>query len=255
MKIINPQKRSQFQIREVHGFKTKLTSVTELRMKLIEEFGELVPDTVNFSMGYFHGKQSGKHWLATTEDLSLMYETIGSQKREILLWCDGRSEAVKSRDTTARGSKRKSSEGNENRAPNKRKQIEEEVTDNIAELKSKHALRYTLPQLRLWARMIASGNHDSFDDPPMIPALTGTAPARRRTPLNVIAGAIAGAIQPQNPAPVPVPAGRSPRQISELRLKKLQELRELQQLLELNVLTREEFAEQKEIVLDSLRQL
>ena len=49
--------------------------------------------------------------------------------------------------------------------------------------------------------------------------------------------------------------GRSPGQVSDLRLKKLQELRELQQLLELNVLTPEEFAEQKAIVLEALRTL
>ena len=39
--------------------------------------------------------------------------------------------------------------------------------------------------------------------------------------------------------------GISPRKITELRIKKLQEVRELQQLLEQKVLTEEEFSEQK----------
>ena len=38
-------------------------------------------------------------------------------------------------------------------------------------------------------------------------------------------------------------------------MKKLQELRELQNILESNILSDEEFTEQKAIVLDSLRKL
>ena len=49
--------------------------------------------------------------------------------------------------------------------------------------------------------------------------------------------------------------GISPGKITELRIKKLQETRELQQLLEQNVLTNEEFTEQKAMVLSSLRKL
>ena len=49
--------------------------------------------------------------------------------------------------------------------------------------------------------------------------------------------------------------GISPGKITELRIKKLQELRELQQLLEQNVLTEEESSEQKAMVLSSLRKL
>ena len=49
--------------------------------------------------------------------------------------------------------------------------------------------------------------------------------------------------------------GISPSRITDLRMKKLQELRELQGLLEQNVLTQQEFIEQKQLVLDSLRKL
>ena len=232
----------------------------------MEEFEELVPATVDFQLGYFHGKQSAKHWLGTNADLNLMYQAIGA-KRELVLWCDARSEPQKNKDA-AKVSKRKSTEDTENRPPTKRKQIEENVSDIVDELKLKHESKYTMPQMRLWARMIASGNHESLDDPPLIPALTGIAPKRRRESLSsVVAGvasSIANAIRPEirptrpispsKSAPSSIP-GRSPGQISNLRLKLLQELRELQQLLELNVLTPEEFAEQKEIVLERLRKL
>ena len=46
-----------------------------------------------------------------------------------------------------------------------------------------------------------------------------------------------------------------PSKITDLRMKKLQELHKLQALLEQNVLTQQEFIEQKQLVLDSLRKL
>ena len=49
--------------------------------------------------------------------------------------------------------------------------------------------------------------------------------------------------------------GISPGHTAELRMKKLQELRELQQLLEENVISKEEFNEQKTLLLNSLRKL
>ena len=49
--------------------------------------------------------------------------------------------------------------------------------------------------------------------------------------------------------------GVSPAKVTELRMKKLRELRELQELLEQNILTQQEFMEQKKLVLDSLHKL
>ena len=57
-------------------------------MKLIDEFSETVPDTVNFNIGYFDGRQQAKLWLVTNEDLDSMYSKYCTG--EIALWCDGR---------------------------------------------------------------------------------------------------------------------------------------------------------------------
>ena len=46
------------------------------------------------------------------------------------------------------------------------------------ELKDKHADKYATPKLRLWARMVSSNLHDDLDNPPNIPAFTGTTPKR-----------------------------------------------------------------------------
>ena len=57
------------------------------------------------------------------------------------------------------------------------------------------------------------------------------------------------------PVSLPNCVGISPTKITELRKKKIPELRKLQSLLEQNILTEEEFVEQKGLVLDSLRKL
>ena len=81
-------------------------SVVEVKTRLIEEFEEQVPSTLNFSAGYFEGRQSSKKWLVSPEDLNAMYCTLEqSGKSEICLWCEGIGE--ESETTTSR--KRKSS--------------------------------------------------------------------------------------------------------------------------------------------------
>ena len=55
-------------------------------MKLVEEFKELVPDTLGFSVGYFEGQNISKVWLVTREDFSTMYGKY--PKDEVTLWCD-----------------------------------------------------------------------------------------------------------------------------------------------------------------------
>ena len=55
-------------------------------------FMDHVPATTNFNVGYFLGKQSSKYWLVNQEDLELMYTTM--KKKDILLWCDARSEST-----------------------------------------------------------------------------------------------------------------------------------------------------------------
>ena len=73
-------------------------------------------------------------------------------------------------------------------------------------------------------------------------------PSTAVTGANFLSTAGTGATCPTNP-------GISPGRITDLRMKKLHELCELQGLLEQNMLTQEEFAEQKRLVFNSLRKL
>jgi hypothetical protein len=90
-------------------------------------------------------------------------------KEKLLLWADACVSALKG--ATVIGKKRKC--GDSYSFVNKRQQIEAEVDSTVAELKEKQGDKYSLPQLRLWARSIISGNHDSNDEPPDLPVITG----------------------------------------------------------------------------------
>ena len=59
-------------------------------MKLIEEFKDLVPDSLSFNVGYFEGQSYSKIWLVDEEDFSTMYKKY--PRGEISLWCDGHTE-------------------------------------------------------------------------------------------------------------------------------------------------------------------
>ena len=142
-----------------------------------------------------------------------------------------------------------------------------------------------MPQLRLWARSIISGNHDSTEEPPDLPGITGVGVKKKKKQTlskalveaaTTFAGAVhgpdirqtggsnatvtvlSGSTAAQTPTKVVSGSersvGLSPGRVTELRSKKLHELRDLQCLLDQGILA-EEFAEQKALVLASLRKL
>lgn len=228
-------------------------------MKLIEEFKELVPDTLSFNVGYFEGQNHSKIWLVTREDFLTMYRKY--PKGEVTLWCDGRSEEEE--DIGCR-KKRKRDEG-----VSKRQEKEEEVDDIFKQLKEKHGEKYDTPRLRLWARSVSSKIHDDLDNPPDLPAFrneTGPKkPAKKETLTDALTGAVIAFTNkynsestrsPQRTSNPPTqPVGISPGRSVELRMKNFEQLRYLQQLYDDGILTSTEYEEQKDKILSSLRKL
>ena len=109
------------------------------------------------------------------------------------------------------------------------------------DLKEKHKDNFETPKLRLWARMICSNLHDDYDQPPDIPAFSGTTPKRPRKEslggaLTEVAVAITKAITGSNDkgkeqtASSPsithplLSAGVSPGKAVELRMRNFEQL-------------------------------
>ncbi len=267
VRIINPEKPSQFITRLLHHFHGRFTSTTALKIHLMEKLGEHVPDTVQFNIGYFENKVSRKLWLCCEDDLTALYEHF-KDGGEVTLWCDVRKSTPSDRNEQPGTSSQKRKQ--DTAAPSKRQEKEEEVDGIFAELKEKHGSKYEIPKLRLWARLIAGGVHDSCEDPPAVPAFQCGQPKRRR---ESFAGALTGAVEalvkyadkrpPEvaatsttaQPSQSLTPMGVSPGKAADLRRKNLEQLRYLQGLYEDNILSDQELAEQKRIILDALRKL
>jgi hypothetical protein len=235
----------------------------ELKAKLMEEFDKQVPSTLNFSVGYFEGRQSTKKWLVSTEDLHAMYFSFQlSSKTDISLWCDG----VCNEDEVTPARKRKRL--NDDCPPtSKRAEKESEVDDVTSDLKGLHGDKYTEPQYRLWARMIINGLHSSRESPPNIPMITGFTPTRRsRQPIEETVASVVSATvkamkthspnqQSSSPSVTTQPLGVSPSKVVDIRGKCLTQLGNLKQLFEDAVLTEDEWKEQKKSILETLRKL
>ena len=43
------------------------------------------------------------------------------------------------------------------------------VEENFQQLQHMHGNQYSVPLLRLWARVLVNGHHDSLDEPPNLP--------------------------------------------------------------------------------------
>ena len=92
VKIINTNKKSDVIMRQLNRFSSKFESVTDIRRKFVDEFGEHVPNTRDFAVGYFDGSQQAKTWSVTSDDLQTMHKKH-SKGGNISLWCDGRPSA------------------------------------------------------------------------------------------------------------------------------------------------------------------
>ena len=151
------------------------------------------------------------------------------------------------------------------RAEQDRDEDEESVEDYYQELKEKHGSSFSVPQLWLWAKMFYCGTHYSLESPPPLPVIVGNQPKKtRKDALTEVMVDAASAFTKAMKSPSPVSPksspnrprmGISPGKAVELKSKNLEQLRNIQQLFEENVLTAEEYTEQKQIVLDSIRKI
>ena len=254
-------------VREIYNYHDEFDSVNAIRQKLKEEFSEHVAQGSNFSIGYFEGRHQTKRWLISLQDVEKMYEKLQG-KPEIFLWSDGKDDSK----TVTEGDHEDASHNRKRplETTSKRQEKEEEVEAMFCELKDKHSGKFSVPQLRLWARMVANGIHDDLEEPPQVPMITGITPKRAKketlsdvlTPLaNAITKAFTGNQASSTPEKRAVASqqssqcGISPAKVADIRMKNLEQLKFLQQLYEDGILSHAEFIEQKGIILDLLRKL
>ena len=190
------------------------------------------------------------------KDLDCMYSKFKADS-EILLWVEI-VEDQDSDDLDEPDRKRKKSSGST-------KKEEEDSVDAIYDkLFCTHKESFSVPQLRLWARMIHCGTHDSYEIPPHVPMIIGNTPHPKANSLTDaitgVAEAVAKAFAPQTTPTQSsnsscIATGISPGKSTEIRMKNLEQLRVLHQLHQEKIIDDKELVEQKSIILCTLRKL
>lgn len=247
-------KKSEFCLRHLHDVTCKFDSVYVLRAKLIDILGDQIPNTLTFELGYYEGSQHSRVSLITKNDLDSMYRKY--PRGDITLWCFDEDESATC--------KRKREDSAASLA-SKRQKRQDDIDSEVEKLKEKHGTKWPVLKLRLWARLVVQGDHDSYDEPPQLPAFGAPAQRHRESVSSAISGAAIAiknalsATPPQNDSAASVSsaerAGVSPGKAIELRMKNYEQLRYIQQLFDDSILSLDEYREQKAEILKSLKKL
>ena len=133
------------------------------------------------------------------------------------------------------------------------------VNETFKDLKQQYGENYSGPQLRLWARMIANVLHESLNDPPQMPMITGHVKKKGQKSLTEALTGAAVVFFIASPYLVvnllvehchPVKLQNCVRSILSILSTPY-----LQQLMEDRVLSESEFLEHKQVILDAHRNI
>ena len=145
VKIINKAKRSEFVTQDLKTFTGVFKSIKNMKLKLMEEMDTLVPQSLDFQLGYYSGKQSKKHWLINDADLKDMYHAHDS-RQSVFLWCDRADE----QKITAKRTKTLPSQVPS--AKSQKVDTDEELEETVERIRAIHGDKYSYSQYRIWAR-------------------------------------------------------------------------------------------------------
>ena len=138
------------------------------------------------------------------------------------------------------------------------------LADYEHQLQQKHEDKYSRFQIKIWAEALASGQYSDLDTPPGY-AMFGREKDKKTSKDGNVEVVMSGmmnmmntlcqALTPKVTPPERRPVGLSPMKKAELRSTYLKQLSELRQLCDNGILTEDEYEEQREDLIDSMRNL
>ena len=235
VKIINPQKKSDYSLRKWRHVSKRFPSVESIQSQLIKDFGDVLPSRKeDIELGYIkpgHGAKGRTQWIFTEEDLYKEH----AEKTEIIIWLYRYQEKEltakkRARSPTAQEStkkKRKSS------VVNTQKLLEvEEIVDK---LKTKHEGKYTIEQINVRAHLIHMKKTQSYEELPDKPFFrVKSKKAEDKKSTSSSSG---------------VPDGISPSKRISLRTELLDQMEKLSNLYEKGVIDRAKYDNLQENIL------
>lgn len=86
VKFIQAKKKNKFMVRMWHDEDEQFSTLTGLRLKLMDYFQDKLPATTIFKLRYFEPRNNSKRWLVEQLDLQEMYRsfTAGDQNHSLV---------------------------------------------------------------------------------------------------------------------------------------------------------------------------
>lgn len=261
LKIISPANKKEFQLYTIRGLTADVDSPDNLKKALAQQYGDLLPPIDKMEIGYFH--QAKKMWIKNRLDLTDVWKLVHKGER-VTLWSMGT--ATEPTNGQKRPLEKNGEEPVSKRA--KAQSISEEKKARLADyehqLQQKHGDKYSRFQIKIWAEALASGQYSDLDNPPGY-AMFGREKDKKSNKDGHVEVVMSGmmnmmntlcqALTPKVTPPERRQVGLSPMKKAELRSTYLKQLSELRQLRDNGILTEDEYEEQREDLIDSMRNL
>ena len=252
VKVLSPQNKKDYHMYTLRHISRDVDSPEKLKAEIYKQYKDVVPSPQTMELGFF--QHSKKKWINNRLDMNDMWK-MAANGGKVTLWCVGIGEKQKRShdDDSEQEPTRKRSKASDSSVDS----LKSQAKDYEAQLKAKHSDTYTPFQYKLWAEMYAKGGHNSLDDPPHASMFnretkpqTRSAHDQQAVMVSVI-DKLCSAIS----APKQIGSTLSPMKKAELRSTYMKQLSELRQLHDNGVLTEDEYEEQREELVQLMRQL
>lgn len=262
VKVLSQSNKKDFKLYTLRGVvENSMKKPDTIKNEIFEQLGdEVVSESLDFDLGYYVGKE--KKWINNVSDASDAVEILKSQKK-LTLWCTGVQERKKrdrrESDTDDEAQVCLSKRGKYSSAI---KSKEAERNNIVSELRERHGTAYSAVQYRLWAEMKIAGTWSSLEEVPPYPMFGQkkhrglSASGELNEALTGLAKSISVALSPQpSTSHGGSTATRSPTKTANLRSKYMEQLSDLVKLREIGALSNEEYEDQRQVIVDSMRRL
>ena len=268
VKVLNKKDFKMYTLRNVELNVMKRPD--DIKNEILEQIGgQVVSESLEFDLGYYTGKE--KKWINNQDDACDALDILKSQNK-LTLWCTGVLEKEKRKRDRSGSESDDNATDTDTRNPKRSKQKhtsaikakEAERDSIVSELRECNGTTYSAVQYRLWAEMKMGHTWDSLEKHPPYPMFGEkrhkghSASGELNEALTGLAKSIVGYLSPQpNTSRVTSTscATLSPAKTAQLRSKYMEQLSDLVKLREIGALTNEEYDEQRQVIVDSMRKL